>query len=144
MTDIDELLKQSGLKSTNQRKAILQILEQRELPATADDVYLELKERAIAANLSTVYRTMETMSECGLIKKLGIVGEDKAYYEFFKVMHRHFLICLGCKKMIPIQGCPLKGYEKTLEEKTDYKISGHRLDIYGYCPECKKRQNDVF
>lgn len=143
MTDIEQLLKQSGLKSTNQRKAILQILERRELPATADDVFLELKEHKIAANLSTVYRIMEVLSNRGLIKKLAIVGEDKAYYEFFKVIHRHFLICLECKKMLPIQGCPLKGYEKTLEEKTNFEISGHRLDIYGYCPACKKQHTDI-
>ena len=136
MKDMDELLRSSGLKITNQRRAILSILEQNELPASADEVYNALRERHISVNLSTVYRTMERMSECGLIKKLKIINEEKSYYEFFKVMHRHFLICLNCKKMIPIQGCPLKGYEKALEEKTDYKIAGHRLDIYGYCPEC--------
>ena len=136
MLDLENLLKNSGLKSTKQRKAILEVLDDRDLPATAEDVFFKLKDLKVAANLSTVYRTLETMSECGLIKKLGIVGEGKAFYEIFRVVHRHFLVCLGCKKLLPIPGCPLKGYEKSLEEQTDYKISGHRLDIYGYCPEC--------
>lgn len=139
MIEMETLLKNSGLKSTKQRKAILDILINKELPITAEEVYLELRRRDIAANLSTVYRTMETMSECHLIKKLRFIGEEKSFFEFFKVMHRHFLVCLSCKKMLPIQGCPLKGYEAMLEEQTDYKISGHRLDIYGYCPDCNKK-----
>ncbi len=137
MIEMETLLKKSGLKSTKQRKAILHILSNKELPATAEDVYLELREQDIAANLSTVYRTLETMSECGLIKKMRIVGEEKAFFEFFRVLHRHFLICLSCRKMLPISGCPLNGYEKELEQQTDYKISGHRLDIFGYCPKCR-------
>lgn len=138
MTDIESLLKSSGLKSTKQRKAIFEIIYERDIPATAEDVYFQLKNSDVSANLSTVYRTLETMSDCGLIKKLGIVGETKAFYEIFGVVHRHFLVCIGCKKILPIPGCPLKEYEKSLEEQTGYEISGHRLDIYGYCPECKK------
>jgi len=53
------------------------------------------------------------------------------------MVHRHYLICLGCKKIMPIDHCPLGDYEKSLAKKTNYLISGHRLDIYGYCPECK-------
>lgn len=138
MSDMEALLKESGLKSTKQRVAILEILKKKELPAAAEDVFIELKKMNVPANLSTVYRTLETMSEHGLIKKFGLMGEGKAYYELFRVVHRHFLVCIGCKKMLPIQGCPLSGYERELEEKTAYRISGHRLDIYGYCPECIK------
>lgn len=137
---LEELLKKSGLKITKQRMAILDILKNSELPTTAEDVFLGLKERGVAANLSTVYRTLETLHNCGIIKKFRIVGEGKAFYEFFRVVHRHFLVCIECKKMLPICGCPLSDYEKALEEKTDFKISGHKLDIYGYCPECRKKK----
>jgi Fur family ferric uptake transcriptional regulator len=141
MSDTDVLIKRSGLRNTKQRKAILDIIRISELPVTAEDVYLELKKQHIPVNLSTVYRTMETMSECMLIKKLRFLGEEKTFFEYFKAMHRHYLVCLRCKKILPISGCPLKSYEKTLEEKTDYSISGHRLDIYGYCPQCKETDN---
>lgn len=136
MSDTETMLKESGLKSTKQRIAILEILKKKELPLAAEDVYIELKRMNVPANLSTVYRTLETMSEHGLIQKFGLMDAGKAYYELFRVVHRHFLVCIGCKKMIPIQGCPLSEYEREIEAKTDYKISGHRLDIYGYCPEC--------
>ena len=140
---MEALLKQSGLKSTKQRVAILEVLKKKELPAAAEDVFIELKKMNVAANLSTVYRILETMSEHGLIKKFGLMGEGKSFYELFRVVHRHFLVCIGCKKMLPIQGCPLSHYERELENKTNYKISGHRLDIYGYCPECIRSGKNI-
>jgi len=143
MSDIETMLKESGLKSTKQRRAILEILRKKELPLAAEDVYIELKKQNVPANLSTVYRTLDTMSEHGLIQKFGLMGEGRAYYELFRVVHRHFLVCIGCKKMIPIQGCPLHEYELEIEAKTDYKISGHRLDIYGYCPECASAGKNI-
>ena len=139
MTETAELLKKSGLKSTRQRIAILDILRAKELPATAEDVYLELRDAGIAVNLSTVYRAMEIMAECRLIRKFGITGEEKAFYEFIGVLHRHFLVCLDCKKIQPVDGCPLGGYEQALERQTHFKISGHKLDIYGYCPDCNAK-----
>ena len=32
----------------------------------------------------------------------------------------------------------LVGDEKAIEKETNFKISGHKLDIYGFCPECQK------
>lgn len=136
MSDTELLLRKRGLRTTKQRKAILDILKSRKLPATAEDVFLELKVKDISANISTVYRTLDTMFENRIINKFNIVGDDRAFYELASVKHRHFLVCIGCKAITPITGCPLSGYEKTIEAKTNYRIAGHRLNIYGYCPKC--------
>jgi Fur family ferric uptake transcriptional regulator len=70
--------------------------------------------------------------------RLSIPGDNRALYEMNQMTHRHYLVCLGCKKILAIEHCPLKAYEKALGEKTDYAIAGHKLDIYGYCPECRR------
>ena len=28
---------------------------------------------------------------------------------------------------------------EALEERTDFDIVGHKLEVYGYCPKCKKK-----
>ncbi|HBL84525.1 MAG TPA: transcriptional repressor [Clostridiales bacterium] len=137
--NFDELLRRSGLKNTKTRSAILEILEKSEQPVTAEQVFLELKNKQISANLSTVYRTLETLAEKMLAKKLNISGDSRAMFEYNRLVHRHYLVCLECKKIIPIDFCPIKNYEKTLEEKTKFKIAGHKLDVYGYCPDCQNK-----
>lgn len=130
-------LRQCGLKNTKQRTAILDILDCGTQPVAAEQVYLKLKEKNIPANLSTVYRTLDILAEKKLATKLSIVGDSRALFEFNRMTHRHYLVCLACKKILAIEHCPLEEYEKALEKETRYAISGHRLDIYGYCPECR-------
>lgn len=137
----DEILKRCGLKNTKTRLAVLDILEKSEQPVSAEQVFMELKSRHISANLSTVYRTLEVLSEKLIAKKLNIAGDNRTMFEYNRQVHRHYLVCLECKKILPIDFCPIKNYEKTLEEKTNFKISGHKLDVYGYCPECCKKNN---
>lgn len=135
----DESLKLCGLKKTKHREAILSILRESTQPISAEDIFLSLKRSNISINLSTVYRILEVLSEKNLITKLSIGGDNKNLYEYNQMVHRHYLVCMECKRIKVIDDCPLKGYEKALADKTDYMISGHKLDIYGICPECRKK-----
>lgn len=136
--DIVDDLRRNGLRNTKCRAAILDILEQNDQPVAADKLFRELNEKNITMSFSTVYRTLEALTDKKLVTKLIIAGEDKAFFEYNQMGHRHYLICLGCKKILAIEHCPLKGYEETLKKETDYAISGHKLNIYGYCPGCQK------
>lgn len=133
------ILKAHGLKNTRSREVILGYLESAEQPADAEQIYSELKEQGLAVNLSTVYRTLETLCEAELVSKVVLESPGKALFEYNDSAHRHHLVCVGCKKIIPISSCPLGEYEQALENETGYAITGHKLDVYGYCPECKKR-----
>jgi Fur family ferric uptake transcriptional regulator len=52
------------------------------------------------------------------------------------------LVCLDCKKTTAVEGCPLEGYEKKLADETDFQIEGHKLDIYGYCSQCRSKHKE--
>jgi Fur family ferric uptake transcriptional regulator len=51
--------------------------------------------------------------------------------------HKHYLVCLNCKEMIPVEGCPLGEYEKVLNQKLGFDVTGHKFEIYGYCKNCQ-------
>lgn len=130
---------QSGLKATKHRTEIMDVLQKSDKPLSADQVFFELKKREIRVNLSTVYRVLEALADKNLAVKLNIPGDSRTLYEFKRIGHKHYLICLGCNKMIPINRCPLGNYEEALAKETNFTISGHKLDIYGYCPECREK-----
>ena len=133
-----EQIKQSGLKLTKQRCAILEILMDCGNPLAAEQIFTLLAMKGFDINLSTVYRSLEAMAEKDLIIKLSITGDNRILFEYNTKKHRHYLVCLCCKKIIAIEHCPLEDYEEKLARLTDYQIAGHRLDVYGYCPECRK------
>lgn len=138
-TDYSENFKLSGLKKTKHRIAILDILGKGKQPIAAEEVYNELKKNDISINLSTVYRTLEILTDRKLVTKLSIIGDNRSLFECNKMVHRHYLVCIGCKNIVTINHCPLGDYEEALEQETHFKISGHKLDIYGLCSQCQKR-----
>lgn len=138
--DFSGNLKINGLKSTKHRVDILDILEKSRQPIAADQIYQELQKSDISINLSTVYRTLEKLCDKNLLKKFIIDGENRTLFEMNRMLHTHHLVCVGCKRILAIDHCPLEGYEEALSKETNYAIAGHKLDIYGYCPECRKKQ----
>ena len=135
----DDKLKLSGLKNTKSRTSILEILQQSDQPIAAEEVYSILRRGDISINLSTVYRALEVLAEKNVVTKLSIVGDNRTLFEYNKMVHRHYLVCLKCRKILAIDHCPLESYEKDIERETNFTIAGHKLDIYGYCPECKSQ-----
>jgi Fur family ferric uptake transcriptional regulator len=137
--DFDDELKKNGLKNTKHRETILEILDKSPQPLPVEDIFGLMRDKNIRVNLSTVYRTLETLCEKNLVTKLNFEGDGRTLFEYNRMIHRHYLICLGCKKIVTLDYCPLEGYEKALADKTDFMIAGHKLDVYGYCPECRKK-----
>jgi len=137
--DHREDLKRTGLKNTKHRAAILEILEKQTQPVTVEQIYTELNKFEISTSLSTVYRELDSLVFNRLAVKVKINENNKTLYEYNRMIHKHYLVCLGCKKMISIDACPLKDYEKKLEEQTHFAITDHKLNLYGYCPECQEK-----
>lgn len=135
-------LKYNGLKITKQRIAILDILEKSEQPISAEQIYIILLDENISVSLSTVYRTLDVMTEKNMVTKITISQDGKTLYEINCELHRHYLYCLRCNKILTIKHCPLENYEQSLIDKTGYDIVGHKLNVYGYCPECKKKETE--
>ncbi len=139
--ECEERLKKSGLKTTKSRKAILDILIRSNQPMAVEQIFLLLKENQININLSTVYRTLESLENKDLVTKISLMDDDRMLFEYNQLGHRHYLVCVTCKKIITVQNCPLGSYERVLENETRFNIIGHKLYLYGYCENCQ-RSND--
>ena len=122
-----ELLNGAGLKRTRQREALIAALESADKPITAEEIY----DRSGDMALSTIYRTIERLREKGIITSTTIPQSDGVFYELTGNEHRHYAICLSCRRMKYIDICPL--HETRLD---DFTVTGHKLELYGYCGEC--------
>ena len=135
-------LRANGLKTTKQRKAILQVLAQAGKPLTAEELYIRLNAEHANASLSTVYRALESLCAHGVLQSVTLSGDHRMAY----VMaggHRHYIVCSQCKGVAAISQCPLHALEASLAEETGYVLQGHRLDLYGLCPDCQRKRTDA-
>ncbi|SHI23374.1 Fur family transcriptional regulator, ferric uptake regulator [Sporobacter termitidis DSM 10068] len=132
-----EIVWPEGLKKTKQRDAVVKILESAEAPLSAPDIYAQIEKDGQAVWLSTVYRILELFTEKGLVTKTPVLDGDMAYYELRRHDHRHYAVCVDCHKIVPIQDCPMTGFEPKISD--DFRVLGHRIEMYGYCKDCDKR-----
>jgi len=134
-----EMLAGKGLKNTKNRVLILEILDHAPNPMTADEIFILLRRNEPSANLSTVYRTLDTLVKKGLILKATLMEDNRARYEYNRMEHRHHLVCISCNRMIPVTDCPIDEYASALCSREGFEPAGHRLEIYGVCSGCKKK-----
>ena len=129
------------MKFTKHRSMLLMILDNASNPLSAEEIFLKMKEEGSKINLSTVYRTMEAMAENDLVIKTAFMDDNRSRYEYNRMEHKHRLVCTGCSRMVSIDGCPVEGYAASLCSQKGFELTGHRLEIYGICPECTGKQN---
>ena len=138
------LLKQNGLKVTNQRVAILEVLNKRPgKHLTAEEIYDYVKENYPEIGIATVYRTIQMLSELNLIDKLNL---DDGYvrYEISKKSsensshHHHHLICLECGSIYAFQDDLLETLEERIENTMGFRVVDHEVKLYGHCKRCRE------
>lgn len=129
-------LRENGIKLTDQRKELLELLLRVHAPLTAEDIFLQLKAINPAACLATVYRNLDVLVANEVVRQMRLSG-NKREYEIIGDDHYHYLICVGCNRTVKLENCPLHHYEERVVAETDFIITEHRLSMYGYCPQCR-------
>ena len=74
----------------------------------------------------------------GVVKELTY-GDSASRYDFDLGQHYH-AVCDVCGKVVDLYYPVLEDVEKAAEQLTGFKVRGHRMEVYGVCPECQKKQ----
>ncbi|WP_456430921.1 Fur family transcriptional regulator [Thermosulfuriphilus sp.] len=128
-----------GLKMTPQRLAILEYLEDNKEHPSAEDIYRHVRIKFPSMSFATVYNTLEALKERGLVQELHI-DPSKKRFDPDTTPHNH-LICLRCHKIVDIfTNPPLNNIPE--EELKGYKIVAAQVVLYGFCPECQKKDSE--
>ena len=142
--DLRGKLSERGYKMTPQRKEILQIFVDHSdyHHMSAEDVYNILREKKSDIGLATVYRSLDLLSELGILVQVDF-GDGCARYELNtadpKIHHHHHLICVKCKKVIEFEEDLLDDLEAKIAKKSGFKILNHEVKFFGYCYECQTK-----
>ena len=91
------ILKNADLKSTKKRCLLLSILQTEDRAMTAEEL-LEKATPILPMNASTVYRTLNTLTEKGVLSK-SLRKDGKSYFSLEKHDHHHRLVCTVCRKV---------------------------------------------
>lgn len=133
-----DTLKETGVRITPQRHAILEYLINSKSHPTADDIYKALEGKFPNMSVATVYNNLRVFREVGLVKELTY-GDASSRFDFVTSDHYH-VICERCGKIVDFLYPGLDEVEQLASHVTGFKVGHHRMEIYGICPDCAKQE----
>jgi Fe2+ or Zn2+ uptake regulation protein len=141
---IEQALREAGLRVTSGRIALLRLFQASSVPIGTPVLAKKLVPASM--DLVTLYRTLASLEEKGLIRAAHI-DDRHASYEWSggAEHHHHHLVCRSCKRVEDIPDCDLEKIQKTLlkTSKMFDQITSHSLEFFGVCRECAKRGYSV-
>lgn len=132
-------LKEKGLKLTQQRLAILDVLvEQCEHHPGVSLIFEEARKKVPRVSLSTVYATLKEFSEIGLVKQLEF---DRMENRYDGNLSDHVnLICTGCGT-IADHSIPTHLEPDNISRDSGFVVTNARIEFHGYCRHCMTEQD---
>lgn len=145
MDDLRAKLSERQHKMTPQRQIVLQIfLDHPGEHLSAEDVHDILRTEKAEIGLATVYRTLELLSDLGILQKMEF-GDGCSRYEVNDTdptrHHHHHLICTKCGKVEEFDEDLLETLEADIERKTSFRTLDHQVKFFGICKECQEKEN---
>lgn len=141
MEEFKKLCRERSLRVTAQRLEIFRTVAQSKAHPSAEAVFGFVRKKLPNISLDTVYRTLASMEEAGLVFRVGM--SSKARFDADLSPHYHF-VCMSCGEVydvFPPGGEPAPRVPENVSEFGEVK--NVNLQFRGICKRCRKAADDV-
>ena len=136
MNTIAEKCKAKGVRLTDQRKIIAQVMSDPKIKYGAkdhpdvDELHKRGSEVDGKISIATVYRTVKLFEESGIVEKHDVKG-GKARYEQAPDEHHDHLIDINSGEIIEFVDKNIEKLQIEVAKKLGYKLVDHKLELCG-------------
>ena len=127
-----------NLRNTPEREDIISEIFTSSEHFDVDELYLRLRKKGVRVSKASIYRNLPLIMECGLIREVWHENGHMHYEPIYGQGHHCHLRCIKCGKVVEFVDENLKEIERRLEKAHSFKVLDHRLEVKGYCPDCKE------
>jgi Fur family ferric uptake transcriptional regulator len=125
-----------ALRSTRQRAAVSALLDRVDDFRSAQEIHEELRRDGEGIGLTTVYRTLQSLSESGEVDVLR-TSSGEAVYRRCSTHHHHHLVCRRCGRTVEVEGPAVESWAQRVAEENDFAEVSHTVEIFGVCGPCR-------
>ncbi|ONM48731.1 Fur family transcriptional regulator [Nocardia donostiensis] len=124
-----------GIRSTRQRSAIAALLEDIDKFRSAQELHDELRRRGEGIGLTTVYRTLQSLADAGMVDVLR-TDTGESVYRQCSTGHHHHLVCRHCGRTVEVAGPTVEAWAENTAGAHGFTEVSHTLEIFGTCGPC--------
>ena len=131
------VLAQSGRRSGQARRALLELLDSHACARSALEIEDELRASRRPVARASIYRILDDLERLHLVQKVQ-VGHDMARYEPVRTGegHHHHLVCDSCGTVTPFTDEGLEDAIRKLSRRVPMKVAEHEIVLHGACKAC--------
>ncbi len=139
--DLTEMMRAKGLRMTVQRRILAELLQNAAEHLDAEAVYVLARKRDPNIHRATVYRTLHTLKQLGLVDELDLmqVSGDRHYYEIRPSQFHIHLVCTRCGAVQEPTGPFWNDLKGKVHRETGFEPEVVRLEMAGICVACRGR-----
>jgi Fur family ferric uptake transcriptional regulator len=132
-------LRQRGLRLTRERTALFEEIFSQHRHLDAEELLRSMKSRGIKTSRATVYRNLELLVECGVVRKHQL-GSSRHLYEHVHAGQRHdHLFCRECGQVVEFVSPGIEALQNEICRAHGFEPHVHSLQITGLCHQCSAR-----
>jgi Fe2+ or Zn2+ uptake regulation protein len=130
-------LRSRGFRMTPQRMAILHVLHHAGTHLSPGEIFRRAQMELPRITEPTVYRTLDFLTENGLIYP-SHSGNRHSTYQIAGRDHHH-VICRICGSEIEVDHAVLASMYQKLEAASGYARIDSHINFFGICPKCQDK-----
>lgn len=135
MDSLLQRVRHLGGRVTPARRALLEALLGAEgHHLTAQDLADTVQRAVPDVHLSTVYRSLESLEEMGIVDHAHL-GHGRAVYHLADEAHQH-LVCERCEQVVEVPEDVLAELAGTLRRAYGFVVRAHHFAVVGRCAAC--------
>ena len=138
-----QFLRTRGHRVTQERLALFDEIFSQHKHIDAEELLAAMKSRSLKISRATVYRNLDLLVDCGLVRKQRL-GRDRFLYEHVHGgQHHDHLVCTGCGRVVEFVSPGIVALQAEICRAHGFVPSRHTLQISGLCNECAGAQPAV-
>lgn len=139
ISSLVDRLEEAGKRATPQRYAVCQALVEHGGHPTVADIFERVRAIFPMISQATVYNTIATLEELGMLQKIELLHHEHAHYDLEPRPHIN-VVCTRCSHIIDIHTDTLEALISQVSVRSGYQIERNGgIVLYGRCPNCLRR-----
>ncbi len=139
--EIQSLLKAKGLKHSSVRDVVVEEFLRAATHVSIEELLARVRKRAPSAGYSTVYRTLRLLVESGQAVARDFGGTQTLFEPAGRRHHDH-VVCLRCGTIREFEDPEIEELQEKTARRLRFRITSHRLELYGLCESCAAQAPD--